>query len=96
MPELNTALNLAEDFAAGDVPNIGPDDVAAVLDGYQGLALAVSDQSKRAREAESRAAAAEAAIRRVERIHCWRNEDGRQFLFADDVRAALGAGGSDA
>jgi hypothetical protein len=41
------------------------------------------------------AGAAEAKIRRIEHIHCWRNEDGKQFLFADDVRSALKDGKPD-
>lgn len=37
-----------------------------------------------------RARAAEAKVRAIEAIHCWRNEDGNGFLFAADVRGALG------
>lgn len=33
-----------------------------------------------------------AAIGRVATVKVWANEDGKEFLFADDVRAALGSG----
>lgn len=29
-------------------------------------------------------------VRRVERVRCWTNEDRKQFMFADDIRDALG------
>lgn len=29
-------------------------------------------------------------LRAIQQVHVWTNEDGRQFLFADDVRGALG------
>lgn len=35
-------------------------------------------------------AAAEAKVHAIARIHVWTNEDRKEFLFADDVRAALG------
>jgi len=41
MPESTTALELARDFAAGDVPSIGTDDVAGVLATYDAV-IAVS------------------------------------------------------
>lgn len=28
-------------------------------------------------------------VRQVSLVHCWTNEDGKRFLFADDVLAAL-------
>ena len=38
----------------------------------------------------SRAETAETKVGAVERVHVWTNEDGKQFLFAEDVREALG------
>lgn len=37
-------------------------------------------------------AEARAALGRVATVKVWTNEDGKEFLFADDVRAALGGG----
>ena len=31
-----------------------------------------------------------AKVRRVERLHVWTNEDGKRFVFADDLAEALG------
>ncbi len=45
-------------------------------------------------ETLDRAAVAEAQVQRVKLVHCWTNEDGRRFLFADDVMAALDGGAS--
>jgi hypothetical protein len=33
---------------------------------------------------------ARAKVRAVELVRCWTNEDGRRFMFVDDVAAALG------
>lgn len=41
-------------------------------------------------EAKERAELAEAKVRAVERLHCWTNEDGKRFVFADDLAVALG------
>lgn len=40
MPEQTVALKLARDFAAGEVPSIGADDVAAVLAAYDAVLAA--------------------------------------------------------
>ena len=40
----------------------------------------------------SQAIEAQRKIRAVEMVRCWRNEDDRQFVFADDLWAALGVG----
>lgn len=42
-----------------------------------------------------RALAAETKVRAIERIHCWTNEDGRRFMFVDDVAVALQLPGAD-
>ena len=55
----------------------------------EGAAEASSWASRCASE-QVRAERAEAKIREIKRIHVWTNEDGRQFLFADDIRTALG------
>ena len=36
------------------------------------------------------------AVRRVEALHVWTNEDGKQFVFADDLWSALAEAGSPA
>lgn len=38
---------------------------------------------------QRRLVAAQEKIHRVETVRCWRNEDGRDFMFAEDLRAAL-------
>jgi hypothetical protein len=42
------------------------------------------------RHAEDRARVAESKLRAAELLHCWTNEDGRRFVFADDLATALG------
>ena len=46
--------------------------------------------NKGAQEVRERAEAAEAKVRAVETIRVWRNEDGKRFMFADEVAVALG------
>lgn len=36
------------------------------------------------------------AVRRVEALHVWTNEDGKKFVFADDLWSALAEAGSPA
>ena len=48
----------------------------------------INAEAKKARE---RAESAEAKVHAVETIRVWRNEDGRKFMFADEVAVALGA-----
>ncbi len=53
---------------------------AALADGhYDSACIAVEERD----ELRSK-------VRAIEAIRVWRNEDGRGFLFADDVRQALG------
>lgn len=71
------------------------------------LALAAHKQlGEKTAEADARATAHEemgnelraenerlsAQVRRVELVRCWTNEDGKRFVFADDLGAALNGG----
>ena len=47
----------------------------------------INAEAKKARE---RAESAEAKVHAVETIRVWRNEDGKKFMFADEVAVALG------
>lgn len=38
----------------------------------------------------ARAETAEAKVRRAETVKCWTNEDGKRFVFAEDLAVALG------
>lgn len=49
--------------------------------------LAARDKTIKRLEAD--AAETKRAIRAVEALHVWTNEDGKQFVFADDLWAAL-------
>jgi DNA repair exonuclease SbcCD ATPase subunit len=44
---------------------------------------------KALRSSESRRTVTEEKIHRVETVRCWTNEDGKDFMFAEDLREAL-------
>lgn len=49
----------------------------------------VDTQERRAKLAERERDAYHAAHRRAELVHCWTNEDGKRFVFADELFEAL-------
>jgi phage shock protein A len=92
-------IHAAQFHAAGRIENVGReaaadrqrrDDLIAEL--RRQLDAQVKANERLHREVKE----TRGAVRRVEALHVWTNEDRRQFVFADELRAALAEAGSPA